>query len=138
MPFSEATQERINDLAECCEEQWAHGSVPKGFDWSIVVTIVLGLIQNLCKPKSAEARTALIKKWAAKAATVGCDGCCDCLTQKQRERFAKRMAKKAKVKGAAMQSRMLYTVVMAANADKATAVAGMESAAENDETDDDE
>jgi phage terminase small subunit len=104
----------------------------------VIITIALSLLQQFCKPKTEQARKAFLNTLAKKVSTNGVEGCPDCLPSKAREKWRKRIAKRAKVKTASVQDRALYCVVMAAQAKQEAAVSGMSSAYEHDEDDDED
>jgi hypothetical protein len=136
--FSRQTTAYCGELAATAEKSYAFGSTPKGFDWVSLFPIILGLIQTLCKPKTAEAREALVNQTASKVAMNGVKDCIECLGAKAAKKLRHKMARRLKVKSALMQDKLAYTAIMAAAHNKVPALGAMDSAYSNNESDDDD
>lgn len=138
MGFSTETNDYVRELAERAKESYAFGaSPPKGVDFITIFTMILGVIQTLCKPKTAESRQALIKKWAKVFAINGYEGCIDCLPEKAQKKINRKLTK-MKVKNSLDRDKLVYTAVVTANHNHEDAIGGMTSAFEKDEVDDED
>lgn len=138
MAFGTETQEFVEEVAELAAQMYGmYGAAPRGMDWSVIITIALSLIQQLCKPKTEAARQTFLKNLAKKISTNGVAGCCDdCLTPKAAKKWRERLAKRGKIKNRAQQDQVLHVLAMASVTKMEAAVGAMTSASENDEDDD--
>jgi hypothetical protein len=137
--FSEQTRNAAQPIADRFKANYeaVYGPLPKGMDPITIVLAILGAIMAACKPKTQAARAALVKKWARAFSENGVAGCCDKLTPKAKKRLDKKLAK-AKLKTVQLKDRALFLVAQAAVHEEDCCHVAMESAVDNDESDDDE
>jgi hypothetical protein len=138
MGFSTSTMKSVNAVADMAKAMWTGAKVSVGFGWDTLIQLLLGLVMQMCQPKTPEARSALIKSLAAKCSSNGIDGCIDaCMGGQRADKVHRKMEKRLKLKTSAQRDAHFHNAIMAANAVKAVAIKGMGNAFDKNESDDD-
>lgn len=138
MAFSATTRKAISAVASRAEAMYQWASV-KAFDWLAAISLILGLVQQFCKPKTEDERRKLVKSLAAKCAMNGVAGCIEaCMSGPRARKTRTKMKKKLGLKSEAEQDKRFFTSIMASNAEMDESAKAMHSAYANDETDDED
>lgn len=133
--FSSATKSSIRAVANRASAMWQWAGAV-GFDWFSLLSMVLTFIQTNCKPKTESARNALIADMAKRCAEFGYTSCIEaCMSAARARKLRKKMANREGISDETEQDKAFYAAVCAANADRKSAVKGMTSAYNGDETD---
>lgn len=131
--FSAKTKQSIRAVTTRAKSMYGVGV---GFDWFTLLSMVLTFLQTNCKPKTEDARNALITDAATKCAISGEIGCIEaCMSAARARKLRRKMEQRENIIGPTAQDRAFFKAVMAATAERTKAVAAMSSAYAGDETD---